>query len=188
MTRHSPGSAALAVRADDALSVRRPTLEDGAALHRMVVDGGGLDANSPYAYLMMAQWFADTCLLAEEAGRPIGFVMGFRPPRQPDTLFVWQVGIDPSQRGRGLGKALLLALVDHAPPEVRFLEATVTPSNAASEALFRGVARSLGAWVEIRDLFPASAFPGSGHEAERLFRIGPFSRSTQEGEITHGHL
>ncbi|MGC2857167.1 diaminobutyrate--2-oxoglutarate transaminase [Novispirillum sp. DQ9] len=165
------------------LTFRRPTHRDGAAMWRLVKASGALDENSAYAYLMMGEWFADTCVVAEERlpggdRRLAGFVMGFVPPNQPDTAFVWQVGVDPRQRGRGLGTRLIRQFIDRAPAGVCFLEATVTPSNAASEALFRASARTFGAGIQVRDLFAAAAFPpeactGAGHEPERLFRIGP---------------
>lgn len=160
------------------LTFRRPTHRDGAAMWRLVKDSGALDENSAYAYLMMGEWFTGTCVLAEEhlhggARRLAGFVMGFVPPTQPDTIFVWQVGVDHRQRGRGLGKLLIKQFVEWAPPGVNFLEATVTPSNAASEALFKAAARTFGTAVRVTDLFAADAFPGEGHEPERRFRIGP---------------
>ncbi|MFA7429084.1 MAG: diaminobutyrate acetyltransferase [Rhodospirillaceae bacterium] len=163
---------------DDTITFRRPTHHDGAAMWRLVRDSGALDENSAYAYLMMGEWFADTCVVAEDgpSSRLAGFVMGFVPPRQPDTLFVWQVGVDHQHRGRGLGLRLLTQLIAEAPPPVRFLEATVTPSNAASEALFGAAARAHDAAIEITDLFGSDAFPGTGHEPERRFRIGPILR------------
>lgn len=167
-----------AAEARGLITLRRPTYRDGAAMWRLVKESGALDENSPYAYLMMGEWFAETCLVAEErfpggARRMAGFVMGFVPPNQPDTVFVWQVGVDKRQRGRGMGKRLISEFVRRAPHGVRYLEATVTPSNAASEALFRAVARDYGAHVRVSERFSADAFPGQGHEAERLFRIGP---------------
>lgn len=141
-------------------------------------DTGVLDLNSPYAYLMMGEWFPDTCVVAEENGRLAGFVIGFVSSVQPDAIFVWQVGVDGSMRGRGLGKKLLDAFFDGAPEGVRYLEATVTPSNAPSEALFRSWAKSRGVAVEISEKFAADAFPTAGHEAERLFRIGPVDRAS----------
>lgn len=163
------------------LAFRRPTYADGAAMWELTKSTGVLDLNSSYAYLMMAKWYADTCIIAEEMGpegtRLVGFVIGFVPPRQPDTIFVWQVGVDGSQQGKGLGKKLLRHFVDGAPTGVRYLEATVTPSNAPSENLFRSFGRMTDAPVQVKDCFPANAFPGEGHEPERLFRIGPVARS-----------
>ncbi len=160
--------------------IRPARAADGAAMVALVDATGALDRNSPYAYLMMGQWFSDTSLVAERDGRLVGFVIGFVPPRQSDTVFVWQVGVAPSEKGRGLGSQLLDALLRRPGPQgspPRFLEATVTPSNGASEALFRAAARRHHAAVAVSEIFPGDWFPATGaaHEPERLFRIGPLA-------------
>src|SRR5690606_35701876 len=109
-------------------------------------------------------------------GTIAGAVVGFRPPRDPSVVFVWQVGVSPDYRGRGLASDLLAAFAGaHVDDGVRFLEATVTPSNTASQRTFRGFARDCGAPCEERLLFPSSSFPGADHEEEHLFRIGPYA-------------
>ncbi|MTV25745.1 diaminobutyrate acetyltransferase [Nitriliruptoraceae bacterium ZYF776] len=159
----------------DTLVLRHPTLQDGAALYELVRDGGGLDRNSPYAYLLLADRFSATSLVAEEAGGTAGFIAGLPLPEDPGTLFVWQIGVAPSHRGRGLGRRMLVDLAQRS--GARYLEASVTPSNTASRRLFRGFARELGvpchesAWLEAGH-FPA----GEDHEPEDRFRIGPLPR------------
>ncbi|XKG61904.1 diaminobutyrate acetyltransferase [Caenispirillum salinarum] len=174
------------VFADEDTLIRRATGEDGAAMFDLVRDTGSLDVNSPYAYLMMGHWFADSSVVAERDGEIVGFIVGFVPPRQPDTVFVWQVGVAPSEKGRGLGKKMIDALLDLPGPQgrrPRYLEATVTPSNTASEMLFRGTAKRHEASIRISELFPGEWFPASQggadtHEPERLFRIGPLASAS----------
>lgn len=151
--------------------MRAPEPGDGSTLWALARDNG-LDENSPYAYLLWATYFADTSVVAEIDGVAVGFVTGFTVPDRPDTLFVWQVGVDADHRGRGIAAQLLDELVRRH-PEARHLEATVTPTNTASAALFRGFGARHGGRVEERALFAADLFP-AGHEAESLFRIGPF--------------
>jgi diaminobutyrate acetyltransferase len=153
---------------------RHPDKRDGAAVWETVEKSGALDLNSAYSYLMMAAYFPDTCRVAERGDRLAGFVLGFTPPRQPDTLFVWQIGVSPREQGRGLGKALLLDLLaTPACGRLRYLEATVTPSNSASERLFRGVAEAFDVPCRVEPIFDEADFPGDDHESERRFRIGP---------------
>jgi L-2,4-diaminobutyric acid acetyltransferase len=54
----------------------------------------------------------------------------------------------------------------------RFIEATVTPDNVASDRLFAAFARDRGAKLERRPLLDGELFPGA-HEPEVLYRIGP---------------
>ena len=152
-----------------------PALTEGREIWALIEEIGTLERNTPYAYLLFARYFRETVIVARRDGRLQGFVLGFRPPDQPDTVFVWQVGVAPSARGKGLGRLLLDVLIEAQPADVRFMEATVTPENAASEALFRSIGTLHGANVAVSDGFGPDLFPGSGHERERLFRIGPFA-------------
>ena len=140
-------------------------------------DCSELDLNSSYAYLLLCDRFRDTCVVAPGAGQELaGAAMCFRVPRQPDTLFVWQIAVRPAWRGAGLAVALLRHVVSsEACRGVRFLEAHVAPENRASEALFRKLARSLEAPLVFRKGFAASDFPDP-HAPERLVRIGPMGR------------
>ena len=159
--------------------LRQPTIDDAAALWRLVVDSGVLDRNSAYLYLLLCRDFAETCLVAERAGKLIGFVSAYRLPNDPAVLFVWQVGVDVSARRQGLALNMLRSLVrrfaQHTDSgiSIRFIEATVSPSNVPSRQLFESLARCVGAPLEDTDGFIESLFPSGDHEAEPRIRIGP---------------
>jgi L-2,4-diaminobutyric acid acetyltransferase len=88
--------------------------------------------------------FAETCVAAERDNRLVGFVTAYRPPRRPDAIFIWQIGVDLSVRRQGLGRQMLHYLLSlPACREIAFLEATVTPSNTASRRLFQSFAQEL---------------------------------------------
>lgn len=160
--------------ADD-VSIRPATMEDGAAVWRLVRDSKVLDVNSSYAYLLFLDRFGRTSVVAEAGGERVGFVTGFRPPESPDVIFVWQVAVDESMRGRGLAGRMLDALVRLDGCEgVRYLETTVTPTNAPSRALFASFARSRSAEHTVTPYIREEMFPEPGHEDEELHRIGPF--------------
>ncbi len=161
-----------------ALSLRCPTVSDGAVIHRLAEESAVLEANSLYSYLLLATHFADTCVIAELAGEAVGFVNAYRPPSHPEAVFVWQVAVRADQRGAGVGAQLLHHLVDlPACRNVAYLEATVTASNTASQHLFRGFARERGAACEVGPGFERTHFGPVGHEDEDLFRIGPLERT-----------
>jgi len=154
---------------------RAPEAGDGAAIYKIVEDSGVLDLNSAYSYLMLGEYLGDTCLVAERKGEIVGFVSGLVPRTKPETLFIWQVASAQSERGRGLAKRLVHAMLTRpACRHVRYIEATVTPSNKPSKRLFRALARDLEAGFTIGQGFDAELFPGEGHESERLIRVGPF--------------
>jgi L-2,4-diaminobutyric acid acetyltransferase len=157
------------------LQFRRPELKDGQTVWRLVKEAGTLDLNSTYLYLLLCDHFADTCVLAELNGEPIGFVTAYRPPESTDTLFVWQVGVAARARGRGVAKGLLLELLRRKSClDINWIETTVSPSNSASRALFDSLAQELGATLYELPYMDESLFPAEGdHEAEPLLRIGP---------------
>jgi L-2,4-diaminobutyric acid acetyltransferase len=159
---------------DPSLTFRQPHKEDGAAVWDLIKSAGVLDLNSAYSYLMLCEYFTDTCVVAEFEDEIVGFVSAFRPPSNPEAIFVWQVAVAGSQRGKKLGTSLIRELLQRdACEDVRFLEATVSPSNVPSQSLFKGIARDLNTHCEISECFSAELFPENGHEAEWTYRIGP---------------
>ena len=162
--------------ARDDIVLRRPIPEDGAAVHALIASAPPLDVNSTYAYLLLCHHFSETCVVAELNGKLVGFISGYIPPAQPDTFFVWQVAVHSDARGCGLGVSMLRYLLQsQAIGHIHYLDTTVSPSNAASRAMFARLARDLETVISEQPLFPKSLFgPDAGHEDEMLLRIGPF--------------
>jgi len=159
--------------------LRRPRVTDGRDVHALVAACAPLDTNSLYLNLLQCTHFAETCVVAErpESQRPVvGFVSGYLLPSRPTTLFIWQVAIASSERGRGLARAMLLDLLERpACRAVNRIETTITKSNDASWALFRSLARSLRCPLDdSRVLFDRNAHLDGVHESEVLVAIGPF--------------
>lgn len=107
----------------------------------------------------------------------MGFVAAYVPPTKPDTIFVWQIGVSSHCRGRGLAGRILQELFERVRLQgVRFLEATVTPSNRPSLSLFRAFARNNDAPCSEEPLFSRDLFPpDTSHDSEILLRIGPLT-------------
>jgi L-2,4-diaminobutyric acid acetyltransferase len=165
-----------------AIDIDSPRVRDGAAIHRLIEACKPLDVNSRYAYLLLCEHHAGTCVIARKDQCIVGFVSAYRIPQREDTLFVWQVAVDASARGTGLAKTMLRDLL--ARPLVRacaHLETTVSPSNTPSRRLFHALARELDAPVNETVLFAESDFGGEDHECETLIRIGPF-RGNNKGD------
>lgn len=157
-------------------ALRAPDRADGAAVHGLIAACPPLDLNSVYAYLLQCEHFAGTGVVAERDGRIDGFISAYVPPGKPEVLFVWQVAVNARARGHGLGGRMLDEILARAEcRDVRYVETTVGPDNAASRAMFSRLAERLGAVTQEFPLFPASLFgDGPEHEDEMLLRIGPF--------------
>lgn len=168
--------AAARPRASAGVVIGAPRVCDGAAIHQLVEACKPLDLNSTYAYLLLCEHFAETCVRAEREGRTVGFISAYCPPRRDEVVFVWQVAVAEEMRGQGLARTMLEHLLARpALHACRYLETTVSPSNEPSRRLFRGLARGLGARITERVLFGEEDFGESHHECETLIRIGPFT-------------
>ena len=158
------------------LVLRKPHVEDGAKIHALITACKPLELNSVYSYVLLCKHFADTCVVAEEDGAILAFLSGYLLPSDPEVFFVWQIAVDSRIRERGLGKRMIREVLQRKTCQAcHFLETTITLSNTASLRLFWSVARDLDAHCEECVYFPTELFGQKNHEAEYLFRIGPFN-------------
>ncbi len=158
--------------------IRPVQQKDGAALHDLIAACPPLDLNSRYAYLLLCHHHAQTSVIAELDGVLAGVVTAYIPPTQPDTLFVWQVAVAPASRGQRLGNFMLEYMLQEicVQHQLRWIETTISPDNAASHKLFTSFASQHAAGCSITTLFSAEDFGESGHEEERLYKIGPLDQ------------
>jgi len=154
--------------------LRLPNKADASAIHKLIEQCPPLDLNSIYTYLLLSEHFRQTCVLSDGPQGPDGFISAYIPPGKPDVLFIWQVAVHERARGRSLGRRMLLDLLARPQlAEIRYIETTVGPDNAASRGMFAGLARRLQADVSESAFFDSHLFGDAGHDDERLIRIGP---------------
>lgn len=153
-------------------------LQDGRKIFQLAESTGTLDVNSCYHYLLLCQKFSDTCVIAAQDIDLIGFLSAFRDPNHSGTLFIWQIAVSQSQRNQGIAKSMLNHLLQRDfDPEIKFIETTITPSNTASQALFRSLAKELQSEIKEQSFFEKKLFSENSHEPENLFRIGPITHN-----------
>lgn len=161
----------------ETINFRTPILEDGKAIYELIKRCPPLDLNSSYLYLLLADHFAGSCILAETDENVVGFVSAYLKPQQPDTLFVWQVAVDSDMRGQQLGSRLLQQLYQQlgSADKVNKLETTISPSNAPSQKLFARFAKSNSLTIRSETYMPAAFFStgehNNEHEAEDLYTL-----------------
>ncbi|WP_158736456.1 diaminobutyrate acetyltransferase [Alteribacillus sp. YIM 98480] len=162
---------------------RHPNINDGKKVWELVREIDVLDLNSSYYYLILCEYFSNTCMIAENEGEIVGFVSGFRHPEHHDILFVWQVAVAESERGEGLATTLIQKLLKSDEcSDIKAIQTTISPSNKASLALFRKLSEQLGANMVKTLRFSPDAFPGNEHEAEQTYEISPILRNRKEEE------
>jgi L-2,4-diaminobutyric acid acetyltransferase len=103
-------------------------------------------------------------------------------------LFVWQVAVHSSMRGRGLAREMLRRLFARMATEgIRYIETSITSDNEASQRLFAGFAAEHKAEMQRSVMFDQVMHFEGLHDTEYLYRIGPVesaadSFSTEQGE------
>lgn len=161
------------------ITFREPRVDDANKIWELVQNNKPLDENSKYLYVLLCHQFSKTCVVAEYDSKIVGFLSGFISPKNHDTLFVWQAAVDDSYRNKGVAKELVFKAFSQTDYDVRFVEATVTPSNKASLKFLQNFAAQLDADFVKTPLFSSDVL-GDGHEQEDLVRIGPIQKSLLE--------
>jgi ribosomal protein S18 acetylase RimI-like enzyme len=82
--------------------------------------------------------FRDTSFVAEDEGRIVGFLCGFRSQTFPGEAYIHFVGIDPEYRGGGLGRLLYERFFEAVGPQTT-VRAVTAPVNERSVAFHRAL-------------------------------------------------
>lgn len=159
---------------------RTPELKDSPAVYDLADHCKPLDLNSRYAYMLVCTHFKDTSIVYETRGEIKGFISGYTDPTATSTLFIWQVAVHSSSRGKGVALQMLNNLLarenlDH----IKYIETTISPSNKASKTLFHRFASDLQAKISVEPYFSKDLFGKDAHEDEELYRIGPFNNKKE---------
>lgn len=161
------------------ITYRQPKINDSERIWHLIKDNKPLDENSLYLYTLLCHEFSDTCVVAEADSKIIGFLSAFIPPKKSDTLFVWQIAVDQEFRNKGIAQKIVSHSLNNINNDIKFVEATVTPSNQASLKFFQNLADNYNAKLTKHPLFSTDVL-GGNHEPEDLIRIGPFIKHEKE--------
>jgi ribosomal protein S18 acetylase RimI-like enzyme len=82
--------------------------------------------------------FRDTSFVAEADGELAGFLCGFRSQTYDDEAYVHFVGVDPAQRGAGLGRLLYERFFEAVRPR-SVVRAVTSPVNERSVAFHQAI-------------------------------------------------
>lgn len=155
-----------------AVTFRSPLPTEGKEVFKLVKSCPPLDLNSMYSYLLLCSHHANTCMVALEGEKIVGFVSGYLPPQSPETLFVWQVAVDESVRGRGLALEMISKLLGgQCCKDVQNIETTITEANKASWGLFESLANKLNSKLKRELAFDEDLHFGGSHVSEYLVTI-----------------
>jgi len=153
-------------------TLRQPSSTDGAAIWELVRACKPVDENSMYCNMIQCDHFAETCVLAEIAGKVVGWVSAYVMPNDPETLFVWQVAVSEEARGLGLGTSMLQDILDRdVCDDVQRVQTTITSDNDASWALFRKFGKVQGSRLDVQPYYTQALHFQNRHKTENLVTI-----------------
>ncbi len=86
--------------------IRNVVFQDIKEVYKLLVANRPyVGLNSRYTYFLLAKDFSDTCVVAEQDSKVVGFSSGYVPPDRPDTFFNWEAVVHKDYRGLRLAKA-----------------------------------------------------------------------------------
>jgi ribosomal protein S18 acetylase RimI-like enzyme len=172
------------------LRTRQPTEDDHSRVLAVLDDwwggqGGDRGARQRAALLprLFFQHFTASSQVVERTdGRLVAFLIGFLSPSEPATAYIHFVGVDPTMRRAGLGRALYQRFFrDAARRGARTVRCITSPVNRTSVAFHTG----LGFALEPGDTDVDGVPVRLDHDGPGLHRVC-FSRSLDPGPRASG--
>lgn len=119
------------------MRIRNPKESEFKKVYRFISKCKPLESYKAHFYKIMLRYFKDTCFIANCEGRIAGFVLGFISQTQDKTFFLWQIGVNPSMQGKGVGQIFLKTVEKNIKKKgIERIELTIAPKNKPSQRLF----------------------------------------------------
>lgn len=143
---------------------------DSSSVQILVGECPPLALHTPYTYWFMLSRDPKLCQGLFDGDRLVGAVLAV--PISADEAFVWQIGVRPEARGRGLGANLL----HHSFRAMRLngiskAETTIDDRNHASLAVFTNAVQAVGGTVTKAGDIHCVDGSGTAVDSESLYRI-----------------
>jgi ribosomal protein S18 acetylase RimI-like enzyme len=117
-------------------------------------------------YHVMCVHFRGTCFVAEDKGRMIGYLLGFRSQTFPDQAYMHLLQVDPSYRGLGVGQRLFSQFQQAAMAlGCKKITAVARPQNKAGMAFYQRMGlkpEANGNMIEVEGLQAVKDYNGPG--------------------------
>ncbi|MBD3369923.1 GNAT family N-acetyltransferase [Candidatus Fermentibacteria bacterium] len=140
--------------------------DDFKEVHALAERIEGIVGHPVHLYKILMDHFGDFFLVARIDGETAGFQQGFPSVSREGAYFLWQVGVSPDFRKRGVASALVKETEKVAASAgCTAVEATVETVNYASQGLFESlgyVVASYGDTIEVEGKRAMPDFYGSG--------------------------
>lgn len=151
-SRPAGGPTAAPAGTSNEVTIRRATPADAATVQVLVLEIAEHEDDLEHVTVTAELWAAllerddVVVLLAERAGRPLGYVSAVRRLHLwsgGDLLAVDDVWVRAGERGHGLGRQLLTAMARLAAPKDLVLTWGVEPENTGAQRFYRRLGATL---------------------------------------------
>ena len=153
------------------ITVRNACAADSPLLRALAAACGTLDVHTPYTYWVACQYHGSSIFILEDAGEPIGYIMALD---NPDCVFLWQIGILASYRGKGLSQRLYTQVMNYAAAAGKKVQVTIAPDNKASFGALESYCRSHSLEIHTEQtLFLTDRIDPEFRETEVIYTVYP---------------
>lgn len=154
------------------LITKAPNIQDAKNVYLLAKNSKPLDLNSEYAYMLVCDHFSQTSVIAILDEVIIGFISGYVLPKDPKTLFIWQVATHSDYRGKKIPYYMFKnLLLREELLHIDNIKTTISPSNIASKKMFLKLANMLDSKVTTQKYIQKEDFLEESHEEEILYTI-----------------
>jgi ribosomal protein S18 acetylase RimI-like enzyme len=145
----------------DGVRFRRPVEADhGVLVGRVDEWWGGRKVHQLLPRLWFQHFTATSWVADDEAGHPVGFLVGFVSPDRPDEGYIHMVGTDPNHRRSGLGRALYERFFeDMRARGIHRVSAVTWPGNRGSVGFHRAMGFIPADGAGTQNLYGTPAYP-----------------------------
>ena len=99
--------------------------------------------------MLVCTHFRETSVVYESSGEINGCISGYIEHNKNNTLFIWQVAVDEAERGKGIALQMMHTILGRKKlSHIEYIETTISPSNKASQKLFRSLSSDLKIWIQ----------------------------------------
>lgn len=133
---------------------------------KLMRSSSGIDHHTDYTLWQAAHFDPELFFIALVDNRIAGYLFG---RSTKESVLLWQIAVDTKDRGKGIGKKLVSALISSAKKnDFRSIITTITPDNIASKVTISAAAKSSG--FSMNEVGITSSFGGS-MKKETIYEI-----------------
>lgn len=117
--------------------IRKCTVEDVDSLRRFVDRCKPLELHTPFTYWTLFNYFSNICFLMIEKDELIGFISGIKGSLDKEVVYLWQIGVSKSHRGKNYASVLIDNFIKAVIElDCNKIQVSISPDNEASYNTF----------------------------------------------------